>query len=64
MSSTCSTSNIRSNVRCWCGIHVVQCTSWSDANPGRRFMNCEFSMTGNDCKFFQWIDDPMCQRST
>ncbi|CAN0920575.1 hypothetical protein LINGRAHAP2_LOCUS32124 [Linum grandiflorum] len=27
-------------------------------NPGRRFFRCQYSKErGNDCKFFQWVDE-------
>ncbi|GJW28097.1 hypothetical protein Tco_0044972 [Tanacetum coccineum] len=37
-------------------------TSWTQANPGRRFRCC--SRSGNPCGYFFWVDPAMCARST
>ncbi|CAI9276362.1 unnamed protein product [Lactuca saligna] len=36
-------------------------TSWTSANPGRRFLSCP--QKGSRCRFLGWIDPPMCARS-
>ncbi|KAH7866229.1 hypothetical protein Vadar_017434 [Vaccinium darrowii] len=34
-------------------------TSWTNVNPGRRFVDCP----NDSCKDFEWFDPPMCPRS-
>ncbi|KAM7508453.1 hypothetical protein LguiA_018906 [Lonicera macranthoides] len=48
--------------RCNCMRRTVMRTSWTDLNPGRRFEACGNEVNG--CSYFQWIDPPMCARST
>ncbi|KAL8543671.1 hypothetical protein ACS0TY_004296 [Phlomoides rotata] len=38
------------------GIEATIFTSYTEDNPGRRFMRCPLRET-DDCKFFEWIDD-------
>ncbi|XP_060973823.1 uncharacterized protein LOC133039487 [Cannabis sativa] len=38
-------------------------TSWTDANPGRRFMRCPLYNQVGGCKFWEWYDPPMCERA-
>ncbi|KAK6120913.1 hypothetical protein DH2020_045341 [Rehmannia glutinosa] len=38
-------------------------TSWTNDNPGRRFVCCVNSLNGNGCGFFEWADNPMCART-
>ncbi|KAL2461288.1 GRF-type domain-containing protein [Abeliophyllum distichum] len=46
---------------CRCG-HVMDLkTSWTDANPGRRFFVCD--QKGDRCRCFVWYDPPICDRS-
>ncbi|KAK1402804.1 hypothetical protein POM88_002409 [Heracleum sosnowskyi] len=46
--------------RCVCGNWVVQQTSWTQANPGRRFMVC----SDRRCNLsFQWLEEPVCARA-
>ncbi|PIN21872.1 DNA topoisomerase [Handroanthus impetiginosus] len=45
---------------CYCRKVARLRTSWTDANPGRRFFNC--SSTASGCDFFCWKDPPMCNR--
>ncbi|KAF5942177.1 hypothetical protein HYC85_019819 [Camellia sinensis] len=54
-----STSDME-DLRCICcrRRRVIQ-TSWTDANPGRRFLNCPT----NGCNQFTWVDPPMCSRA-
>ncbi|XP_074378300.1 uncharacterized protein LOC141719829 [Apium graveolens] len=53
------------DLHCWCGRAVVLRTSWTDANPGRRFWGCfrYMEQRSNACNFHLWFDPPMCQRS-
>ncbi|GKC61567.1 hypothetical protein Tco_1089165 [Tanacetum coccineum] len=37
-------------------------TSWTPRHPGRRFLSCPD--VGLNCRFIDWVDPPMCQRST
>ncbi|GJR58587.1 zinc finger, GRF-type containing protein [Tanacetum coccineum] len=47
---------------CFCGLPAVHRTSWTDANPGRRFLGCP-KIEGQRCIYFHWLDPPMCQRA-
>ncbi|KAK4431052.1 hypothetical protein Salat_0867200 [Sesamum alatum] len=47
---------------CTCGREAVIRTSWTSANPGRRFRGCPGN-EGKYCRSFQWVDPPMCRRS-
>ncbi|XP_075666456.1 uncharacterized protein LOC142636206 [Castanea sativa] len=40
----------------------VLVVSWTENNPGRRFYGCPNYWVGKKCKFFQWIDDEICER--
>nr|KAJ0203201.1 hypothetical protein LSAT_V11C500271740 [Lactuca sativa] len=48
-------------VMCFCGREAVVRTSWTSANPGRRFLSCP--QKGSRCQFLGWIDPPMCARA-
>ncbi|KAI8574204.1 hypothetical protein RHMOL_Rhmol01G0336600 [Rhododendron molle] len=37
--------------------------SWTDSNPGRRFIGCERYGEKGACGYFVWVDPPMCERS-
>ncbi|KAL8477042.1 hypothetical protein ACS0TY_029381 [Phlomoides rotata] len=58
--SSGSDSSVKSSmVRNPCKGHVIEATiftSYTEDNPGRRFMRCPLRET-DDCKFFEWIDD-------
>ena len=45
---------------CFCNKVSVVKTSWTNRNPGRRFLSCG---KRNGCSFFIWIDPPMCNRA-
>ncbi|KAL0366960.1 UNVERIFIED_CONTAM: hypothetical protein Sradi_3586100 [Sesamum radiatum] len=47
---------------CLCGLEVVVRTSWTNANPDRRFRGCP-GEGGSYCNVFQWVDPPMCPRA-
>ncbi|GER55222.1 zinc ion binding [Striga asiatica] len=47
---------------CRCGKKVVTRTSWSDINPGRRYISCEKFKEGG-CPYFVWIEKPLCPRA-
>ncbi|GKF16831.1 zinc finger, GRF-type containing protein, partial [Tanacetum coccineum] len=47
---------------CYCGHLAVTRKSWTDINPGRRFLACP-QINGESCHFFNWVDIPMCQRA-
>ncbi|KAH7846847.1 hypothetical protein Vadar_018804 [Vaccinium darrowii] len=55
-----NTFSVDNNLCIICGNQKVLHTSWTDQNPGRRFVKC----TNNDCNDFGWVDPPMCRRST
>lgn len=42
---------------CRCKQVMAVTTSWTNANPGRRFKSC------SKCGFFEWVDPPMCERA-
>lgn len=42
---------------CRCKQLLSSTTSWTNANPGRRFVSC------SKCGFFDWVDPPMCERA-
>ncbi|KAK1422121.1 hypothetical protein QVD17_25015 [Tagetes erecta] len=46
------------NVLCSCGCATSIRTSWTSANPGRRFHCCVA-----ECGFVSWSDPPMCPRA-
>ncbi|XP_075645054.1 uncharacterized protein LOC142616049 [Castanea sativa] len=39
----------------------VLVVSWTENNLGRRFYGCPNYWVGKKCKFFQWIDDDICE---
>ncbi|XP_050215378.1 uncharacterized protein LOC126666603 [Mercurialis annua] len=45
--------------KCRCGDLSILRTSWTEANPGRRFFGCNRYENGGRCDFFQWFDPPM-----
>ncbi|OIT26922.1 hypothetical protein A4A49_58745, partial [Nicotiana attenuata] len=49
-------------VRCKHGISLQMQTSWSKRNPGRRFWSCPY-YGAKSCKFFQWRDNEVDERS-
>ncbi|KAK4416837.1 hypothetical protein Salat_2509200 [Sesamum alatum] len=72
-SATFSPPHVRSPfgsniVYCDCELEVVMRTSWTTSNPGRRFRGCPGRSVriyaGTYCGTFEWVDPPMCQRST
>ncbi|KAK9986214.1 hypothetical protein SO802_031165 [Lithocarpus litseifolius] len=48
---------------CYCSSHQkpVLVFSWTDNNPGRRFYGCPNYWIGKKCKFFQWVNDEICE---
>ncbi|KAG8362706.1 hypothetical protein BUALT_BualtUnG0048900 [Buddleja alternifolia] len=58
MSHSSKNSNTRSRL-CDCGHLGTVKTSWTNDNPGRRFLICERI----ECGKFKWWDPPMCSRS-
>ncbi|KAB1221204.1 hypothetical protein CJ030_MR2G025739 [Morella rubra] len=49
--------------RCNCGLTAPLKTSWTDANPGRRFFGCaKYDGKANQCGFFEWFDPRTCPR--
>ncbi|XP_075640185.1 uncharacterized protein LOC142611918 [Castanea sativa] len=41
---------------------LVLVVSWTENNPERRFYGCPNYWVGNKYKFFQWVDDEICER--
>ncbi|KAG8390881.1 hypothetical protein BUALT_Bualt01G0129700 [Buddleja alternifolia] len=44
------------NEFCPCGTNTVMKASWTDHNPGRRYIECERFKQINGCNYFVWID--------
>ncbi|KAL8509809.1 hypothetical protein ACS0TY_016872 [Phlomoides rotata] len=65
MSDCSSFSNVsRSSVLCKCFEEARLRTSWTDANPGRRFHGCRYwTVDGGGCDFFKWSDPEMSERA-
>ncbi|GER25167.1 GRF zinc finger containing protein [Striga asiatica] len=57
--SSSSSSMRETRVLCLCGKYARMTTSWTSANPGRRYLHCEEKA----CTFWKWFDPPMCARS-
>ncbi|KAL2522825.1 uncharacterized protein Fot_26748 [Forsythia ovata] len=49
-------SHILRQTVCYCGLVPVMKTSWTEANPGRRFWGCRMYGKAQACKFFDWVD--------
>ncbi|KAF5781350.1 hypothetical protein HanRHA438_Chr11g0495531 [Helianthus annuus] len=60
-SSWTSNATVRSNAVCSCGAATCIRTSWTEANPGRRFLCCT-----DGCGLLRWIEPPIscpgCER--
>ncbi|KAH7859807.1 hypothetical protein Vadar_005727 [Vaccinium darrowii] len=63
MSASSATSGIPGQTLCYCNHLGVLRTSWTDSNPGRRFIGCHKWQEAHGCGFFVWFDPPMCERS-
>ncbi|XP_058198398.1 uncharacterized protein LOC131313922 [Rhododendron vialii] len=62
-SSSNSNPNLSPNEQiCFCGQRSPLRTSFTEENPGRRFVGCINYKTNCKCKFFDWIDPPTCTR--
>ncbi|XP_050241862.1 uncharacterized protein LOC126690777 [Quercus robur] len=63
-SSMSSSGSLRKRgpARCFCSERPVVVVSWTSDNPGRRFYGCPNYWVGRKCKFFQWLDDEICER--
>nr|GMD98078.1 DNA topoisomerase [Ipomoea batatas] len=48
---------------CICGNNLKISTSWTNQNPGRRYLVCSNEKGLKNCSFFEWFDPPMCSRS-
>ncbi|XP_058763747.1 uncharacterized protein LOC131637175 [Vicia villosa] len=68
--SRCSVASNRSKAssvhgECRCGLDAPLMTSWTDANPGRRFYGCGmYKIQGSKrCNHFVWYDEEMGARA-
>ncbi|ONH90774.1 hypothetical protein PRUPE_8G073400 [Prunus persica] len=52
----------RQRKHCHCGKLCRVQTSWTDSNPGRRFLVCPLGRNIGCC-FFEWFDPEMCSCS-
>ncbi|KAJ1421605.1 Zinc finger, GRF-type [Sesbania bispinosa] len=42
-----------------CGKNVAMITSWTEYNPGRRFLGCaNYRESATHCDYFAWFDPP------
>ncbi|GAA0144593.1 hypothetical protein LIER_35965 [Lithospermum erythrorhizon] len=46
-----------SNIKCRCGRNAMKWVSFTEKNPGRRFVRCADRVFG--CQFWEWIEDPV-----
>ncbi|PWA97153.1 zinc finger, GRF-type [Artemisia annua] len=46
---------------CFCGTPAIIRTSWTQANPGRRFYCC--ARTVQNCGYFGWAEPQLCARA-
>ncbi|WOH01022.1 hypothetical protein DCAR_0520400 [Daucus carota subsp. sativus] len=63
--SSCCSSHIQTPGLCSCGFSPVLRTSWTDANPGRRFWGCSQYVRNRsrDCNFHMWHDPAVGDRA-
>ncbi|CAL5193526.1 unnamed protein product [Lathyrus oleraceus] len=59
-----SRSSSRSRYVCKCGLDAPLMTTWTNANPDRRFHGCEmYKVQGfKKCSHFVWLDEEMNPR--
>ncbi|KAG8386349.1 hypothetical protein BUALT_Bualt03G0139600 [Buddleja alternifolia] len=48
---------------CYCARPAIRKTSWTDLNPGRRYIICDKFWEPGECNFFEFTNPPMCERS-
>ncbi|GMY33460.1 hypothetical protein FCV25MIE_28702 [Fagus crenata] len=64
MPSSSTSSSLSSRIRlCHCREKLVKVTSWTAQNPGRRFYGCVNYWSSNECYYFEWADDVICEHS-
>ncbi|WOG86538.1 hypothetical protein DCAR_0205749 [Daucus carota subsp. sativus] len=63
--SSSSSSYIQTPGFCSCGMDPVLRTSWTDANPGRRFWGCSQYVRNRSrgCNFHMWHDPAVGDRA-
>ncbi|KAK6121613.1 hypothetical protein DH2020_044640 [Rehmannia glutinosa] len=62
-SSKSSSSVNNEGMYCCCGLNASLKTSWTKANPGRKFWSCpKFGQDGY-CGHFKWAEEELCQRA-
>lgn len=49
-----------SDIKCWCAKNATEFVSWTEKNPGRRFVKCGRRV--GKCGFWEWIDEPLPPR--
>ncbi|KAM7496961.1 hypothetical protein LguiA_021375 [Lonicera macranthoides] len=54
-SNSGSNSGSCSYATCFCGEVAPMRVSWTEKNPGRRFIGCK-NFSNNGCNFFHWVD--------
>ncbi|WMV39750.1 hypothetical protein MTR67_033135 [Solanum verrucosum] len=53
LSTSLISSSSTVNVLCHCRVVVKMNTSWTQSNPGRRFLCCKTSKARDGCGYFQ-----------
>ncbi|KAL2500855.1 uncharacterized protein Fot_34703 [Forsythia ovata] len=54
-----ATTYINEQTMCLCGRIAATRTSWTENNPGRRFLGCSFYGRPDACDYFKWVDTPL-----
>ncbi|KAL2942857.1 DNA topoisomerase 3-alpha [Bienertia sinuspersici] len=57
-------SQDNTQLKCNCGIPVGKRTSWTERNPGRRFLCCKFYEPESEwrgCNYFMWLDEDITE---
>ncbi|KAK9678173.1 hypothetical protein RND81_11G193300 [Saponaria officinalis] len=59
MSKSYSSGSNHNTIKCRCGVPVATLRSWTEDNPGRRFLGCKFSNPdfSRGCGYFSWYDE-------
>ncbi|KAJ4810504.1 GRF zinc finger protein [Rhynchospora pubera] len=57
--SNVSTGSYIGIPNCYCNELAVLKTSWTEANPGRRFLGCRNYEISRSCGYFFWYDAPV-----
>ncbi|KAL2521550.1 uncharacterized protein Fot_25473 [Forsythia ovata] len=53
-------AQITEQTMCMCRRSATMRTSWTENNPGRRFLECSFYGRSDACNYFKWVN-PLVQ---